>query len=187
MKIDLEKKWEEAIKKTKIVRSRYGKLNTFQKTILPYILVNKSLVSKNTTVIREGKVEVSRAMIHLPDNSPIFSGFDFSSTTEFSEETIKTFLLIRGVRFPSLKYSHNAVKLEVVEKSLDQVVKEYLEMLRMKEDIDTGLIIGLPDVWQFSVLIYIATQVMKSVDSDIKNIFEHRRDIFNIFPDDENI
>ncbi len=171
MKINLEKKWDEAIKKTKILRIRYNKLNTFKKTVLPYILVNKSIVSRNTTVVREGTVEVSPVRIHLPDGSPIFSGFDFFSTTEYSEETIKTFLLVRGIKLPSLKYSQNTVKLDVYDKPVEEVIKEYQELLERKEDIDTGLIIGIPDVWQFSLLVYIASLVLKSVDNDIKNIF----------------
>jgi hypothetical protein len=53
--IDIEKKWEEALQKTKIVRSKYGKLETFKKTVVPYVLVNESLVNKGCTVVREGK------------------------------------------------------------------------------------------------------------------------------------
>jgi len=31
MRIDIDKKWQEALRKTKIVRSKYGKLETFKK------------------------------------------------------------------------------------------------------------------------------------------------------------
>jgi hypothetical protein len=172
MKINLEKKWAEAIKKTKIVRTRYAKLNTFHKTVLPYVLINESCVNKSTTVIREGKVEVSPLMIHLPDGSPIFDGFNFFDTTEYQTETIKTFLLVRGIKLPSLKYSNDEIKLDLSEKTVEEVVKEYQIKLARKEDLDTGIIVGIPDVWQFSLLIYIISNITKSIKNDIKNIFD---------------
>jgi len=173
MKIDLEKKWNEAIKKTKIIRTRYAKLNTFNKTILPYVLINRSTINKGMTVIREGKVEVLPAMIHLPDGSPIFDGFNFFDTTEYSDETIKTFLLVRGIKLPSLKYSNDETKLDLSEKTVDEVVKDYQELLARKEDLDTGIILGIPEVWQFSLLIYILSNITKSLNNDIKNIFDN--------------
>jgi len=171
-RIDLDKKWKEALRKTKIIRARYGKLNTFKKTVLPYVVVSRSAVSKKTTVIREGKVGVSRATVHRPDGAPIFSGFDFYSTTRYKDDTIKTFLLVRGVKLPSLRYSNYPVDLKTTEKDVQTVIKEYQELFLRKEDIETGLIIGIPDVWQFSLLIYIAYLIAKSVDSDLKNLLD---------------
>jgi len=172
MRIDIDKKWQEALRKTKIVRSKYGKLETFKKTIVPYVLISKSLVNKDTTVVREGKVEVSPVMIHLPSGNFEFYGFDFKETTDYSDEIIKSFLLIRGVQLPSMKYCNTQVKLEVFDKPIEEVVKEYKELLLRKEDIDTGIIISIPDIWQFSLIIYLANLVAKSIDNDIKNIFD---------------
>jgi hypothetical protein len=172
MRIDIDKKWQEALRKTKIVRSKYGKLETFKKTVVPYVLISKSLVNKDTTVVREGKVEVSPVMIHLPSGNFEFYGFDFKETTDYSDEIIKSFFLIRGVQLPSMKYSNTQVKLEVFDKPIEEVVKEYKELLLRKEDIDTGIIISIPDIWQFSLIIYLANLVAKSIDNDIKNIFD---------------
>lgn len=172
MKIELNKKWEEAVKKTKIIRSRYTKLETFKKTVVPYVLVNKSLVNKSSTVVREGKVEVSPAIIHLPYSKFELQNFKFKETTNYSDEIVKSFLLIRGVQLPSMKYSNTEVKLEVVDKPLDEVIKEWQELFQRKEDIETGLIISIPDIWQFSLIIYLASLVVKSADSDIKNFLD---------------
>jgi hypothetical protein len=170
--IDIEKKWEEALQKTKIVRSKYGKLETFKKTVVPYVLVNESLVNKGCTVVREGNVEVSPAFIHLPYSKYELLNFRFKETTNYSDEIVKSFLLIRGVQLPSMKYHNNEVKLEVIEKPLDEVIKEYLQYFQRKEDIDTGLIVSIPDIWQFSLIIYIATLATKSVENDIKNFLD---------------
>ncbi|MFN3551341.1 MAG: hypothetical protein ACK4WJ_06005 [Endomicrobiia bacterium] len=172
MKIDIEKKWEEAVKKTKIIRSKYGKLETFKKTIVPYVLINKSVINKNTTVVREGKVEVSPVMIHLPKGNFEFYGFDFKKTTDYSDDLIKSFLLIRGIQLPSMKYSNTEIKLDVFDKPVEEVVEEYKNLLSRKEDIETGIILGIPDIWQFSLIIYLSSLVVKSVDNDIKNILD---------------
>ncbi len=170
--IDIEKKWEEALKKTKIVRSRYRKLETFKKTTVPYVLVNESLVNKGCTVIREGSVEVSPVYFHLPYSKYELLNFKFKETTNYSDEIIKSFLLIRGVQLPSMKYRNSEVKLEVKEKSVEEVIKEYMHYFQRTEDIDTGLIISIPDIWQFSLIIYIASLALRSAENDIKNFLD---------------
>ncbi len=172
MNIDIDKKWQEALKKTKIVRSRIKKLNTFSKTIVPYVLVSKSLVNKGCSVVREGNVVVSPVYIHLPYSKFELRNFKFKETTDYNDEIIKSFLLIRGVQLPSMKYSNTELKLEVVEKSVEQVVKEYQELFQRKEDTETGLVISIPDVWQFSLIIYLASVIAKSADNDIRNFLE---------------
>ncbi len=172
MSIDIDKKWQEALKKTKIVRSRIKRLETFKKTIVPYILVNESLVNKGCTVIREGKVIISPAYIHLPYSKFELSNFNFKETTNYSDEIVKSFLLIRGFNLPSMKYDNTELKLEVVDKPLEQVIKEYQEIFQRKEDIETGIVISIADIWQFSLIIYLASIITKSAENDIKNFLE---------------
>ncbi|MEN3014015.1 MAG: hypothetical protein ABDH23_05325 [Endomicrobiia bacterium] len=172
MSIDLNKKWDEALKNTKIIKSRYNKLETFKKTIVPYVLVSNSLVNKGATVVRRGKVEVTPALIHLPYGGFELRGFNFKETTEYSDEIVKSFLLIRGVHLPSLKYDNTQLKLEVLNKPLEDVINHYKKIFQRIEDTETGLIISIPDIWQFSLLVYILTLVMKSAENDIKNYID---------------
>lgn len=170
--IDINKKWEEALKNTRIIKSRYKKLETFKKTTVPYVLLSNSLVNKDSTVVRKGKVEISPAFIHLPYGEFELKGFNFKETTNYSEETIKSFLLIRGVQLPSLKYNNTQIKLEVVNKTLEETISHYKKIFQRIEDTDTGLIVAIPDIWQFSLIIYIASLVLKSADNDIKNYID---------------
>ena len=168
--MDLSKKFEEAVRKTRIIRSRYRTLNTFEATTLPYVLIGRSVVSRNTTVIREGTVEVGRAMVHLPDGLPQFDGFDFAASTSMRDETVTTFLLVRGVRLPSLKYRNSSQRLEVSEQPVEREIARVLETLSRKEDLDTGVIVGITDVWQFSLLMYVFSQVARSAGGDARAI-----------------
>lgn len=176
MNIDINKKWEEALKNTKIIKSRYKKLETFKKTIVPYVLISESVVNKGSTVVRKGKVEVSPAFIHLPYGSFELKGFNFKETTNYTEETIKSFLLVRGVNLPSLKYNNTQLKLEVINKTLEETINHYKKIFQKIEDIETGLIVAIPDIWQFSLIIYIASLVLKSAENDIKNYIDFLND-----------
>lgn len=168
--MDLSEKFDEAVRKTRIIRSRYRKLNTFEPTVLPYVLIGRSVVSRGTTVIREGTVEVGRAVVHLPDGAPQLDGFDFASTTHLRDETLATFLLVRGVRLPSLKYRNSGQRLETSEQPVEREVARVLETLSRREDLDTGVIVGITDVWQFSLLIYVFSQVVRSAGGDVRAI-----------------
>lgn len=175
--MDIEERWEKAIRETEIERAWFGYLNSSGPTILPYVLLSESLIDNSDTVIREGKVEVTKPLIYLPNNTPIFEGFDFEKEN-ISENSLLTFLLVRGVNFPSLKYSNIIYNLEIENKPLKDVIKNYQEELAKKEDIQTGLIIAPDDCWQFSLLIYVAALAVKSAPHDIRKYLEELRKRF---------
>jgi len=170
--MDLEEKWEKAVNNTKVERERLESLHTFKSTDIHYFLLGKSQVNTGDSVVRKGKISIDKPMLILPKYFPQFDGFDFKHDLETDSDTIRSFLLMRGIRFPSLKYNNELYSLDVVEKPLKDAMKHYLRLLEKKEDIKTGLIVGPEDCWQFSLLIYVATIITKSVDSDIRNIIE---------------
>ncbi len=169
--MDFEKYWEKAAKETEIEKSWIGYLNIASSTMLSYIMLSESLVDKTDTVIRKGKIEVSRPIIYLPEHNPIFEGFEFQQNN-ISENSLVTFLLLRGITLPSVKYSNSVYSLDVVAGNLTQTIKKYKEELQRLEDIKTGLIIGPDDCWHFSLLIYVAALTSKSASNDIKNFLD---------------
>jgi len=174
--MDLEKEWEKALNNTKIKRQRLESLNTFKSTDIHYLLLAKSEVDISDSVIRKGKISVDRPLIVLPRSYPQFEGFDFKKDFEVDNDTIRSFLLMRGIRFPSLKYNNELYSLDVTENTLEEAIKKNLQLLERKEDIKTGLIVGPNDCWQLSLLIYVATLITKSADSDIKNIIDRLKE-----------
>jgi hypothetical protein len=175
--MDIEKYWEKAIRNTEIEKSWLGYLNPNSPTILPYIFLSESLLDNSDTVIREGKIEISKPLIYLPSNMPILEGFDLEKEN-ISENSLITFLLIRGINFPSLKYANIVYNLDIESKPLKEAIKTYKDKLSKKEDIHTGLIIGPDDCWQLSLLIYVAGLAAKSAPQDIKKFLEELRKKF---------
>jgi len=174
--MDLDEKWEKAIRETRIIRYRLRNLLAFDSTELPYIALASSAVNLGDTVVRKGKVIVHRPLIILPQGPfAQFEGFDFEDDFNLTGDDICRFLLMRGVSFPSLKYRNETHTLDIFEGDVDKAVAYFSEQLERKEDVHSGLITGPEDAWQFSVLIYVAAMAARSASSDVEQIIEELR------------
>jgi hypothetical protein len=165
--------WEKALKKTKVVRSRAQELQTFSDTKLPYIFLSEALVNAGDTVVRKGEILVEKPSIVLPSNLPQFEGFDFEKDLGSAQDMVTNFLLVRGMTFPSARYDNKTHSLNIYDGHIEKAIAHYSDMLERREDVHSGLIIGPEDCWQFCVLIFICTQVARSVNSDIRKLLEY--------------
>lgn len=173
--MDLEELWGRAVKQTEILQMRLHDLSTFDTTAVPYIFLAESSLNAGDTVVRKGQVLIERPSILLPEFSPQFEGFEFDSALHLTEDALTTFLLVRGVRFPSLKYRHQFSSLDLMERSLRQASEHFKSQLTMAEDVKTGLVVGPEDTWQFSVLVLVGALVIRSAHGDVRRIFEQWR------------
>ncbi|MDP8216412.1 MAG: hypothetical protein P9L98_03735 [Candidatus Kaelpia imicola] len=175
--MDFEQKWKRAVKNTEIEKGWVGYLNTNSSTTLSYIMLSESMLDNSDTVIRKGKVEVTRPLIYLPDNNPVFEGFELSSQNLFNSSVL-TFLLLRGVSFPSLKYQNSVYSLDIDNLSLTEAVKKHKRELQRLEDVKTGLIVGSDDCWHYSLAIYVAALTSKSASNDIERYLKDLKSRF---------
>lgn len=174
--MDVEDKWEKAVRETKIIRYRLRNLLAFDSTELSYIFLASSTVNLGDTVVRKGKVIVHRPLIILPHGSSAqFEGFDFWDDFNLSGDDIRRFLLMRGLSFPALKYKNETYNLDIFEGGIEKAAGYFSDQLERKEDIHSGLLTGPEDTWQFSVLIYVAAMAARSASSDIEKIIEELR------------
>jgi hypothetical protein len=170
--MDIQDSWEKALKQTEIIRPRVQPLFTFEATHLPYIFLAESILNMGDTVVRKGEIVVEKPAIVLPNHLPQFEGFEFEKDFPSKEDFLTTFFLVRGIKFPSLKYNNKTESLDIHEGRLKQAIEQYTHELQKKEDVATGLVIGPEDCWQFSVLIFICSQIMRQADGDIKKLFD---------------
>ena len=174
--MDIQENWEKALKFTEIVRPRVQPLHTFSVTHVPYVFLSESSVNPGDTVVRKGEVVVEKPAIVLPFNLPQFEGFEFEDGANFSEESLNTFFLMRGVSFPSFKYNNKTSSIEVFEGGLSKAIPDYSAILSKAEDVHSGLVIGPEDSWQFSVIIFACSQVSRSAQNDIQRLLDdHKR------------
>ena len=173
--MDIHELWEQARKRTEILRMRLSDLSTFEATAVPYLFLAESSVNPGDTVVRRGHVLIERPAIVLPGFSPQFEGFAFDTDWHVSDDAVTTLLLVRGIQFPSLKYRHQLSSLDLVEDSLRQSVKHFSDQLAAAEDVKTGLVIGPEEAWQFSLLLLVGALVVRSAEGDLRRILEQWR------------
>ncbi len=170
--MNIQDSWEKAVKKTEIVRPRVSPLSTFSVTHLPYVCLSESAVNVGDTVVRRGEVLVEKPSIVLPYNMPQFEGFDFEKEMHVNEDLFKSFLLVRGVQFPALKYNNKSYSVDVCEGGLSKAIEHHKALLQQSENVHTGLIAGPEDCWQFSVILFVCSQVARSADGDIRGLLD---------------
>lgn len=166
--MDIQELWDKARKRTEILRMRLQDLSTFEATVVPYLFLAESSLNAGDTVVRRGQVLIERPAIVLPSFSPQFEGFAF-------DEALTTFLLVRGIQFPSLRYRHEVSSLDLFEDSLQQAVKHFGQQMAAAEDTKTGLVVGPEDAWQFSLVLLVGALVVRSAEGDLRRILEDYR------------
>ena len=170
--MNIQEFWEKALKKTEIVRPRVQPLLSHAATHLPYICLSESSVNMGDTVVRKGEVVVEKPALVMPYNTPHFEVFDFEKEMHFSENTLTNFFLVRGVSFPSMKYNNVTSSMDVQPGNLSKIIEEQKALLQQHENVHSGLIVGPEDCWQFSILIFVASQIMRSADGDIRKLLD---------------
>lgn len=175
MGMNIQDSWEKALKNTRIIRSRAHDLQTFSDTDLPYMFLSEAMVNAGDTVVRKGEVVIKKPAIVLPSNLPQFEGFDFEKDFSSSEDMVTNLFLVRGVTFPSMKYDNKTYSINIYDGHIEKAIAHYSDMLQRREDVHSGLVVGPEDCWQFSVLIFICSQVAKSANTDIKRLLDRFR------------
>lgn len=170
--MDIYDAWSKALKHTEIIRARVSALQTFHATQVPYILLSESSINPGDTVVRRGEVTVERPSLILPPNIPQLEGFHSQDLPFFDQESMIGFLLVRGVSLPSLKYDNKTHQLDVFEGGVGKAVTHHLSELQQKENVSCGLLVGPEDVWPFSLLIFICSQIAKNSEIDIRRLID---------------
>ena len=170
--MDIEHAWTKALKETEIIRSRVQALLPLSTTRVPYILLSESSVNYGDTVVRKGDLYVEKPSLIVPPNNPQFHGFEFDEEQGFNQNSFINFLIVRGVTLPSLNYNNQTNILDVYEGKLSAAVKHYRDLLQRQENVDTGLLLGPEDAWQFSLLIFTCTQIARNVNADIRRLLD---------------
>ena len=170
--MDIQEQWEKALKFTEIIRPRVSPLSQVAATHLPYIFLAESAINSGDSVVRKGEVMVEKPAIILPLDMPQFDGFDPEKGVAPNFDMLTNFLLVRGLRFPSMKYHNKTESLEVFEGSLSQAIEHHKQLLQREENLSSGLVIGPEDLWQFSVLIFIGNQMIRQADGDMRKLFD---------------
>ena len=173
--MDFEQMWAKALKHTEIIRSRVQSLSMSGDTHVPYLLLSESSINIGDTVVRKGEVLVQKPSLFIPPNNPQFEGFEFEDDNDremFDQNSFMNFLIVRGISLPSFRYDNKTSSLDIYEGKLSAALKHHQKLLQKQENVHTGLLIGPEDCWQFCVLIFICSQIVKNADQDIQRLLD---------------
>ena len=173
--MDIYDAWTNALKQTRIIRPRVQHLQSHEDTALPYVVLSESELGPGDTVVRTGQVTVTRPSLILPPHSPQFKGFRLNKQQPLDANSLTNLFLVRGIQLPSLNYDHESQSLNIFEGDRQRAAAVHLDQLQRREDVHTGLLSGPGACWQFSVLIYVCTQVARNVGRDIERLMDDYR------------
>ena len=166
--------FKEYWKKTEVIREYRRMLYTFGDMELPYVFVAEHSRFRDRTVVRRGIVLFQKPHILLP---PYYGGPEFKDGFEHASAIPpEAAYFFRAMKLP---YSHITNKLVAKEEmeygSLGDTLDRFDRQMDSEEDSETGLIKGVLDGADISLMRYSLGLVIKSAPDNVKEYFEHLR------------
>ncbi|MFC1604731.1 hypothetical protein ACFL5F_06860 [Planctomycetota bacterium] len=159
---------------TEVIREYERMLFTFGAMELPYVLVAEHGQFKDRAVVMKGLVALQRPQIVLPPHygGPEFKeGFDHANA--LPPEAV---YLLRAMQVPYSQISNKPVAEEQIEYGSVQSVLDKLDQeMENQGDTETGLLKGVLDGADISLMRYSLGLAIKSSPGNVKEFFEHLR------------
>jgi len=167
-------KFNEYWRSTEVIREYRRMLFTFGAMELPYVLVAEHDRFKDRAVVMKGFVLLQRPHILLP---PHYGGLEFKEGFEHANAIPPEALyLLRAMEMPYSQISNKPIADEQIEYgSLQTVLDRLNKEMENQEDIETGLIKGVLNGADISLMRYSLGLAIKSAPGNVKEFFEHLR------------
>ena len=169
-----ERQFKECWQKTEIIREYRQTLYTFGDMKLPYIFVAEQGTLNDRTVVYKGMVYIHKPNIILPGS---YRGPEFKEGFEhFNALPPDAAFIIRSMGLPYSEITNKQARREEMEYGrLQEVIDRFCNKLEHQEDVDTGLVKGLPGGADISLMRYSLGLMIKSAPENVKQFFEHIR------------
>jgi hypothetical protein len=168
------KKFNECWRSTEVIREYQRMLFTFGAMELPYVLVAEHDRFNDRTVIMKGLVLLHRPQIVLP---PYYGGPEFKEGFEHANIIPpEAFYLLRAMQVPYSQISNRPIAQEKIEyDNVQSVLDKIDKKMEDQEDTETGLIKGVLDGADISLMRYTLGLAIKSASGNVDEFFEHLR------------
>jgi hypothetical protein len=164
--------FNECWRSTEVIREYERMLFTFGAMELPYVLVAEHDRFRDRAVVMKGLVLLQRPQIVLP---PHYGGPEFKEGFEHAIPPEALYLL-RAMQVPYSEIRNKPVAEEQIEYgSVQSVLDNFYREMESREDTETGLIKGVLDGVDISLMRYSLGLAIKSAPGNVKEFFEHLR------------
>ena len=159
---------------TEVIREYQRMLFTFGDMELPYVLVAEHSRLRDRTIVRKGIVLIQRPHILLP---PYYGGPEFKEGFEHANAIPpEAVYLLRAMQMPYSQITNKPVGEEEIEYgNLQSVLDKFDKEMESQEDTETGLIKGVLNGADISLMRYSLGLAIKSAPGNVKEFFEHLR------------
>jgi len=159
---------------TEVIREYERMLFTFGAMELPYVLVAEHGQFKDRAVVIKGLVSLQRPQIMLPRH---YGGPEFKEGFEHANALPpEAVYLLRAMQVPYSQISNKPVAEEQIEYgSVQSVLDKLGQEMENQGDIETGLIKGVLDGADISLMRYSLGLAIKSAPGNVNEFFEHLR------------
>jgi len=167
-------KFNECWRSTEVIREYQRMLFTFGAMELPYVLVAEHDRFKDRAVVTKGLVLLQRPQIVLP---PYYGGPEFKEGFKHPNAIPPEALyILRAMQVPYSQISNKPIAEEQIEYgSVQSVLDKFDKEMENQEDTETGLIKGVLDGADISLMRYSLGLAIKSAPGNVKEFFEHLR------------
>lgn len=167
---DFNERW----KATEVIREYQRMLFTFGGMELPYVLVAEHDRFNDRAVVMKGLVVLQRPQIVLPSH---YAGPEFGDGFEHADAIPSEALyLLRAMQVPYSQISNKPIATEQIEYgSVQSVLDKFDKEMESQEDAETGLIKGVLDGADISLMRYSFGLAIKSAPGNVREFFEHLR------------
>jgi len=167
-----QNKFKEYWKRTEVIREYQRMLYTFGDMDLPYVFIAEHSRFKDRTLVKRGIILFQKPQILLPH---YYSGPEFKEGFEHaSAMPAEAAYLFRAMKLP---YSHITNKLIAEEQieygGLQDILDRFDKEMDSQEDSDTGLIKGVLEGADISLMRYSLGLIIKSAPGNVEEFFEH--------------
>jgi hypothetical protein len=167
-------KFKEYWKRTEVIREYQRMLYTFGDMDLPYVFVAEHRRFKDRTLVRRGIILFQKPQIILPN---YYEGLEFKEGFEHANAIpAEAAYLFRAMKLPFSHVTNKLIAEELIEYGgLQDVLDRFDKEMDSKEDSETGLIKGVLEGADISLMRYSLGLVIKSATGNVKEFFEHIR------------
>jgi hypothetical protein len=161
-------------RKTEVIREYQRTLYTFGDMELPYVFAAEHSRFKDRTVVTKGVVLIQKPHILLPRH---YSGPEFKEGFEHADAVPpEAAYIFRAMQLPYSHITNRPMAEEQMEYGgLGDVLDRFNAEMEGQEDTETGLIKGLLDGTDISLMRYSVGLMIKSVPENVREFFEHIR------------
>ncbi len=169
-----KEKFKEYWRRTEVIRKYQRMLYTFGDMELPYVFAAEHSQFRDRTIVRKGIILFQKPQILLPR---YYSGPEFKEGFEHANAIPPDAVyLFRAMGLPYSHITNKTVAIEQIEYgSLQDVLDRFNKEMENEENAETGLIKGILDGADISLMRYSLSLIIKSAPENVKEFFEHLR------------